>query len=165
MNKSKGRILSLDVGIKKIGFALSDINQLFATPKGIIFRQNKKNIDVFNEIKNIICSQNVGKIIVGFPTHKDGNLTKTGEKIVKFIKKFYLFLRTEKINIPICFVDENYTTQKALEIKKQNKSKNSEDAIAAAVFLQDYLDGYLKEIEAEEVFKKYLPKNYGEGQG
>jgi len=158
----KGRVLSLDVGIKKIGFALSDTNQFLATPKGVICRQSKRNIDVFNEIEDIINSYNVKKIIVGLPTHKDGNLTKTGEKIVKFIKKLYLFLKSQNLDIPIYFVDENYTTQKALEIKKQNKSKKSEDALAAAVFLQDYLDGYLPEISAEDIFKKYLPPNYGE---
>ncbi len=159
---SKGKVLALDVGIKKIGYAISDINRMLATPKGFIKKENRKNKEVFEDILKIIKSNNIKELIVGLPSHKDGNLTKVAFIILKFIKKLYLYLKYKNINVPIYFVDENFTTQKALEIKKQNKSKNIEDAIAAAIFLQDYLDNFSKPTLAEELFDKYLPKDYGE---
>ena len=73
MNKitEVGCILGLDLGEKRIGIAISDVNRSFATSVTVINRGKLTN-DVLI-INNIISENDISAVIVGRPVNQDGN--------------------------------------------------------------------------------------------
>ncbi len=134
------RILSLDVGEKRIGMAISDLMGWTAQPLYTLHRTAlKKDI---NEILSVISKNKVNKIIAGLPKNMDGTLGYQGKLTQKFIAE--LLLSTD---IPFEWVDERMTTllarqmMKQSEVKKKNK-KNIVDTVAATLILETYLTSH-----------------------
>lgn len=133
------RVISLDVGDKTIGVAMSDPSGLIAQALKTIRRSNED--EDINEINKIIENIGVDKIVVGFPKNMNGTIGPQGEKVIAFVKNL-----KEKIDIPIVFWDERLTTVLANRIlieeanMRRNKRKKVIDKLAATVILQSYLD-------------------------
>lgn len=129
------RCLSLDLGDRRIGVALSDPEGILASPFTIINRRDE-TADI-EAILNIINTQQVEQIIVGLPRSMDGSLGKQAEKVKTFTQKL-----RENTKVPIEFRDERLTTVSAKRlmqaVKKTKRARD--DAIAAALILQGYLD-------------------------
>tara|TARA_B100000530_G_C15742446_1_gene402242 strand:+ start:176 stop:586 length:411 start_codon:yes stop_codon:yes gene_type:complete len=132
------RRLALDIGNKRIGVAVSDITGLYAFPLTTIFRKNISN-DI-EKLYQLIIEQEANELIIGLP------LLLSGEEgaQVRLVKSFVNLLN-KKIDIPIYYIDERYSTVQA-EDKLMNAgirpSKNQKkiDSAAAAIILQSYLD-------------------------
>jgi len=91
-------------------------------------------------ITNIISQHHIKQVIVGLPRSMDGSLGKQEEKVKVFNEKLGAF--TE---VPIEFRDERLSTVSAKRLMqgvnaKKGKKKAQDDAIAAALILQGYLD-------------------------
>ena len=128
------RSLGLDIGDKRIGVAVSDPGGILASPLTIINRIDE-TVDV-EAITSIVSQQQVKQIIVGLPRSMDGSLGKQAEKVEAFIQK--LSGHTE---IPVEFRDERLSTVSAKRLMRAaNTKKTRDDAIAAAIILQGYLD-------------------------
>ena len=118
--------------------ALSDPIGMLATPFTIIER-TRDDADIAAIIK-IIEEQKVGKVIAGMPYALDGGLGQQAEKV----KVFAEALRV-RLKVPLEYRDERLSTVTARRLireaatRKSNK-KVADDAIAAAVVLQEYLD-------------------------
>ncbi len=132
------RSLSLDIGDKRIGVALSDPGGILASPFTIInCRDETTDIEA---ITNIISQHQVEQIIVGLPRSMDGSLGKQAEKVKVFTQQL-----CNHTDVPVEFRDERLTTVSARRLMQATKSKKSrrkahDDAIAAALILQGYLD-------------------------
>ena len=87
---TKGRILALDVGTKKIGVAICDDTQTIATPKLIIKRQS--NLKDFATLLSIIQENPVIAVIFGFPIKMDGSENLMSNFVMNFVKNFEKFL-------------------------------------------------------------------------
>ncbi len=133
----KTRSLGLDVGDKRIGVALSDPEGILASPFTIINRQDE-SLDI-EAIAGIISQHQVKQVIVGLPRSMDGSLGKQAEKVKAFTEKL-----SSRIHLPVEFRDERLTTILAKylirETGRRAKRKVQDDAIAAALILQSYLD-------------------------
>ena len=132
------RSLGLDIGDKRIGVALSDPEGILASPLTIISRRDI-TADV-EAITDIIRQHEVKQIIVGLPRSMDGSIGRQAEKVEAFAQK--LCSHTE---VPVEFRDERLTTVSAKRLmqsvgKKKTGKKARDDAIAAALILQGYLD-------------------------
>ena len=132
------RSLGLDIGDKRIGVALSDPDGLLASPFTIINR--REEMADIKAITDFISQHQVGQIIVGLPRSMDGSIGKQAEKVKDFTQK--LCRHTE---VPVEFRDERLTTVLAKRLMQAAKTKKSrgkaqDDAIAAAIILQGYLD-------------------------
>ncbi|MFC1897926.1 Holliday junction resolvase RuvX [Chloroflexota bacterium] len=132
------RSLGLDIGDKRIGVALSDPNGILASPFTII--NCKNDLADVEAITDIINQQQVGQVIVGLPRLMDGSLGRQAEKVKVFSEK--LCSNTE---IPVEFRDERLTTVSAKRLMRATnnqkaKRKAEDDAIAAALILQGFLD-------------------------
>lgn len=132
------RNLGLDIGDKRIGVAISDSEQILASPLTTILRyHDDKTIDAILEITE---KYEIQKIIVGFPYSLNGNINKQAEKVKTFVER----LSTQtKINIE--FRDERLSTVAVNRMfgeagLKRSKRKEWRDAAAAAFILQGYLD-------------------------
>ena len=132
------RSLALDIGDKRIGVALSDPLGILASPFTIINRKDE-GLDI-EAITSIISQKQVKQIIVGLPRSMDGSIGKQAEKV----KAFSQNLRSHT-QVPVEFRDERLTTVLAKRLMqaastKKTKKKVRDDAIAAALILQGYLD-------------------------
>ena len=130
------RSMGLDVGDKRIGVAVSDPTGVLASPNTIIERKGESQ-DV-ETITNIAARYAVKQIIIGLPISLDGSIGEQAEKVHVFAG--HLVKHTD---IPIEFRDERMTTVSAkrlLQEGRNKKGKQADDAAAAAVLLQAYLD-------------------------
>jgi len=132
----KTRVLGLDVGDRRIGVALSDPGRVIATPFSVIQRTDDVSADV-DVIVSLIEQHHVGQVIVGLPYHMDGSIGAQAEKVQTFVRE--LSTRTK---VPVDYRDERLTTVAARRIMhvKRKTIREPDDAVAAAVLLQAYLD-------------------------
>jgi putative Holliday junction resolvase len=131
------RSLGLDIGDKRIGVALSDPDGILASPLTIINRRDESR-DI-EAIIDIISQQGVGRVIVGLPYSLDGSLGEQAEKVKAFTQKL-----ASRLQVPLEYRDERLTTVMAGRLRRAVKGKKREkagdDAQAAALILQGYLD-------------------------
>ncbi|HEY83431.1 MAG TPA: Holliday junction resolvase RuvX [Dehalococcoidia bacterium] len=131
------RSLGLDIGDRRIGVALSDPQGILASPLTIIERQDE--LADIAAIVNIANQNQVGRIIVGLPLSMDGSFSEQTEKVRDFIQKL-----SEHTDIPVEFRDERLSTLAAQRLmrplRKTGKKLRHDDAAAAALILQSYLD-------------------------
>ncbi len=129
------RSLALDVGDKRIGVALSDPLGILASPLTIIDRINE--ITDIAAIVAIIEQHRVESVIVGLPLAPDGGLGSQAEKVKNFTEELRL-----SVTVPIEYRDERLSTVTARRLMRSAKkdSKTRDDAMAAMVILQSYLD-------------------------
>ena len=127
--------MGLDIGDKRIGVALSDPLGILATPLTIIERSDEEAC--IKAIIDIINQHQAGKIIAGLPVSMDGSIGKQAEKTKALVGE--LRNHTE---VPVEFRDERLSTVSAKRLMQMagKSSKTRDDATAAAVILQAYLD-------------------------
>ena len=127
--------MGLDVGDKRIGGALSDPYGILASPLTIISRQNEA-VDI-ESIIHIVSQNQVGLIIVGLPRSMNGSLNKQAENVKAFTQNL-----GKQSRVPIELRDERLSTVSARRLMQdaRNKRARHDDAIAAAIILQGYLD-------------------------
>ena len=136
--ESNRPILSLDYGEKRIGIAISDNKCSIALPSEVLER-NKTNKD-FLYIKDFIEKNDIQAVLIGIPYNMDGSEGKQCKIVKNFSKKLLEF-----INISIIYWDERLSTlaQEKILINKdvsRKKRKKVIDKLAAAYFLQSFLD-------------------------
>jgi putative holliday junction resolvase len=125
------QLLGIDWGESKIGLAIAQ--SPIAEPLNVL--RYKDEAKLIKDIGEIIMSHNIEKIIVG----QSEQISK--QKAREFGEKL-----SQEVNIPVDYSDETLTTYQAQILSRQagikrQKRKNMEDAYAATVMLQDYLDG------------------------
>lgn len=124
------KILSIDFGLAKVGVAVS--SGVLAAPLNTIKFENIDELLV--KIKKIVESENPSKILVGISSGQIAKESKIfGEKLGDYL------------DLPVVFVDETLTSKDAAALSleagiKRKKRKSMEDAYAAALILQNYLD-------------------------
>jgi putative Holliday junction resolvase len=118
--------------------ALSDPVGILATPLTIIERQDERqDIQV---IVDIINQHQVKQVIIGWPRSMDGTIGKQAEKVRAFADRL-----SSQTEVPVEFRDERLTTVSARRLMqaagvRRIRKKRRDDAIAAALILQGYLD-------------------------
>lgn len=133
------RVLALDYGERRIGVAISDPLGMLARPYEIIHRES--NRADFDHLKAIIIQKQIGKILVGLATDAEGNVGRQAEKTLRWAEKL-----AAEVRIPISLWDESYSSDQASEIRARSGQRAARgkppriDDVAAAVFLQEYLD-------------------------
>jgi len=132
-----GRILGIDYGSSRVGFAVSDPMHIIATPLKTVKNSSIENL--FDHINQIKIEYDIKSIVVGFPLNMKGEETKQ----TKSVKEFITYLKQRNWNVIL--EDERLTSVIAKkEIIKQNKStgkhKSLIDKTAAALILQSYLN-------------------------
>jgi putative Holliday junction resolvase len=131
------RSLGLDIGDRRIGVALSDPGGILASPLTVINRRDESR-DI-EAIIDIISQQRVGRVIVGLPHSLDGSLGEQAEKVKAFTQRL-----ASLIQVPLEYRDERLTTVMAERLRRaagdKKRRKARDDAQAAALILQGYLD-------------------------
>lgn len=132
------RILSMDVGDKRIGMAISD--SLGWTAQGIDTLERGNIQSDKGYIQNILNKYTPEKIVIGLPLNMNGSLGPQGEKVKSFANQLQEYYSGE-----IVFWDERLTSVSAHKTMIQadmsrKKRKQRVDQLAAVLILQSYLD-------------------------
>jgi putative Holliday junction resolvase len=129
--------LGLDIGDRWIGVAVSDPGGILATPLVVIDR--KGEIRDIQAIDNIIKQYDVKLVIAGLPKSMNGSIGEQAKKVQTFIHDL-----NSQGGIPIEFRDERLSTISAQRMMREAAGKSRknmrDDAAAAAIILQSYLD-------------------------
>lgn len=125
------RYLGIDYGKKKIGLAFGSDEIKIASPFGIIRHEE----DIVEKIKEIVKKEGIDVLVVGMPQG-------TGHEIVKYVLEIRTFADTIGLEtvLPVVTFDESFTTAEAKRLMRESKQKGADDAVAAMVMLQSYLD-------------------------
>ena len=148
------RMLSLDVGDKTIGLALSDPLGLTAQGLETIRRSNIKND--LQKLGDFVSRYDVEVLVIGLPKHMSGI---EGERC-QIVRDFADKVRAKLPAVEIIFWDERLSTVAAerslLEADlSRAKRKKVIDKMAAVYILQGYLDSIaLKGVQDVEEEKR-----------
>lgn len=134
------RVMGLDVGLKRIGVALSDLMGWTAQGHDTIHLKSSAAEESFPAIKKMIEDNEVATVVVGLPKNMNGSIGPRGEQCQEFAASLETY-----IGIPVVLYDERLTTQAAQKTLIQadvsrKKRKQVVDKMAAVLILQGYLD-------------------------
>jgi len=133
-----GRIIGIDYGVKRIGLAVTDPLQMFASPLTTV---SPKDFDKF--IIDFLKKNEIDAFVIGYPVQMNNQPSESVVYINPFIKK----LKKTYPGKNIFLADERFTSQMALRTmidggvkKKDRQDKSMVDKISASIILQSFLD-------------------------
>ncbi|MCL4858303.1 MAG: Holliday junction resolvase RuvX [Caldilineaceae bacterium] len=139
-----GKLLALDVSQARIGVATCDALGLTVRPLMVIDRTSRRAD--FARLAELVQRDGVTGIVCGLPLNMDGSEGPQAQMIRKWAMRLAQALRTLVGRaIPVVFWDERLTTYAAREWLATGPPRGwgneaGEDAVAAAILLQQYLD-------------------------
>ncbi len=143
------RTLGIDLGTRRVGLALSDEGGKLATPFEVL--QVTSPRQALNLVLRVVEKEGVQRLVVGVPLNMDDSVGPAARDAVAWARSLAAEARK-----PLVLVDERLSSfeaeQRLSERRKQGekltrgRKKEQRDALAAASFLQAYLDGKLREL-------------------
>ncbi len=127
--------IGLDYGLRRIGIAASDDNDVIAFALGT--HVEGRDGSVFKYLEEIVQQRGCKTIVLGLPLTADGREMEMAQRVRKFAAQV-----KERLALEVVLWDERFSSQEAdqwLRTKKNNK-KEDRDALAAEIILQSYLD-------------------------
>ncbi len=144
-NRILGRILAIDYGQKKVGFAVTDELQIIANGLDTVHVSK-----AFDFLKAYVGKEKVDVIVVGDPRKMDNSQSDSA----RFIEPFVNRIKKELPDIPVVRMDERFTSKMAFQTmidaglgKKARQNKELVDKISATIILQSYL--FMKEVTVD----------------
>lgn len=132
------KILAIDYGTKRTGFAISDESRIFAF--GLSTQETRNNITY---LETLIPKEKIDTIVIGIPK-------KLNNELAEIVPKIELFKRQLKNKFPdikIIDVDERFTSKMAFQSmidngmsRKDRQNKALVDEISATIILQGFLE-------------------------
>jgi putative Holliday junction resolvase len=132
-----GRIIAIDYGQKRVGFAVTDELRICANALETVHVSK-----AFDYLLQYIQRENVDTIVVGAPRKMDNSLSDATRYIEPFVNR----VRKVLPDMPLVRVDERFTSKMAFQTmldagisKKMRQDKSLVDKISATIILQTYL--------------------------
>jgi putative Holliday junction resolvase len=147
------RTLAVDLGSRRVGLALSDEGGRFATPYEVLNVTSPGQAR--DEVLRVIAREGVERVVVGLPLNMDDSVGPQARQALEWGREV-----GEHSGKPVAFVDERLSSfdaeQQLIDRKRggekitRQRKKEQLDAIAAASFLQAFLDGKLSAHDGTE---------------
>ena len=122
---------SLDIGLKRIGVAISPDGKI-VLPQNAIHRKNRNQ--AARDVNTFLTKWEIEKVVVGLP--KDGS---SSEEMERRIRHFVSLL---ELNIELAYQDEQGSSFEAKEMTMgdfKHKKDGRLDSVAAKIILERYL--------------------------
>jgi putative holliday junction resolvase len=137
MSDASGRILAVDWGERRVGFAISDPRGIIASPAGFLVRRAGKRPPIAKVIEKA-KELEATAIVLGLPLDENGDDTARATEVRGIATEI------EKRGYRVELVDERFTTAAARRAVRELGGKPEErpgdvDALAATVLLQHAL--------------------------
>lgn len=134
------RYLGLDLGSKTLGIAVSDPTKTIANTLTTLYFDNEDYRSLIEPLKDIICDNDVEKIILGLPKNMNNTIGERAEITLEFKK-----MLESAFDLEVIMEDERLTSvisnQVLIEADlSRKKRKKKVDGVAATIILQSYLD-------------------------
>jgi putative Holliday junction resolvase len=147
IEKIMGRILGIDFGRKRIGLAVTDPLQIFASPLKTV---KSNEFDSF--LAEYLKTETVDAFVIGYPVQMNNQPSETVKYLKPFIRKIEKLFPEKAIHL----VDERFTSGMAFKTmidggvrKKGRQDKSLVDRISASIILQSFLDKRHRRSNAE----------------
>jgi putative Holliday junction resolvase len=135
---TRGPVLALDYGTKRIGMAVSDAEGEFAFPLGELDRRSlARDLEALAELAR---EREIVEVVVGLPLHLDGRPSDTAAAARKFAAAV-----ADSTGLPVAMLDERWTSREAERALRESQPRRGKrqraklDAAAAAILLRTYL--------------------------
>lgn len=115
--------LGIDYGAKKIGLALAEGK--VAAPFRVVRYDSRR--DLRDAIRAVCAEYDVRTIVVGVPRDR-----ATTDEFIEWLRR--------ELTLPVVTEGEQLTTAFAKRLMREWKGKADDDAIAAALILQSYIE-------------------------
>jgi putative holliday junction resolvase len=136
------RALAIDLGLRRVGIAISDVTATLARPLTVVEATGAAQLERVMEVVARASAEDdgLGCVVVGLPRRLDGSANEQTAAVLAFVG-----LLETRIDLPIVLQDERLSSVEAesrlaLRDRDWRSRKKKLDAAAAAVILQDYLD-------------------------
>ncbi len=143
------RTLAIDLGTRRVGLALSDEGGRFATPYEVVQVSSPKMAAA--RVIEVVAREGAKRLVVGLPLNMDDSVGPQAKLTIDWARDV-----AARAGLPLVFVDERLSSFEAEQHLADRKrggermtrqmKKERLDAIAAAGFLQAFLDGKLQAI-------------------
>lgn len=120
--------MALDIGSKRTGIAISDLERLIVFPREEISHKNEA--DLLSKLNDVVNNEGIVLILAGMPKNLSGTESSQSvysKKIIESIEKI--------IKVPVELIDERFST---IEAHKKSSMKVV-DSLSAAILLENYL--------------------------
>jgi putative Holliday junction resolvase len=144
------RTLAIDLGTRRVGLALSDEGGRYATPLEVLTITAPEQ--ALAQILPLVKKEAVRRIVLGLPLNMDDTFGPAARTTLAWGRRL-----AEQSGTPVLFVDERLSSfaaeQTLLDRKRagekltRQRKKEQLDAVAAASFLQQFLDGKLPPLD------------------
>lgn len=144
------RTLAIDLGNKRVGLALSDESARFVSPYDVLEVADASH--AMAPVLKLIQREGIARVVIGLPLNMDDSVGPAAKAVVAWGRKLAAGSGLEPV-----FVDERLSSfaaeqslserRRAGEKLTRGRKKQQLDAVAAAGFLQEFLDGKLQPID------------------
>ena len=147
INEKKGSVLAFDLGIKKTGVAVG--NNVLKTSRNLVTFYSKNKNQRIEKIKQLVNEWQPVYLVLGLPLNQDLSANDTTKFCINTAKDI-----EKNINLPIFFVNENYSSTSAEEFikdlgnKKQKNNNALVDQVAANIILQSHFNEVEKQMRS-----------------
>ena len=148
------RTLAIDFGTRRVGLALSDASGKLASPLEVL--QITAPEQALAAVLDVIRREGVERIVLGLPLNMDDSVGPAARSTIDWGRAL-----ADKAALPLVFIDErlsSFEAEQELVTRKQagekitrKQKKKRLDALAAAGFLQGFLDGKLPAINVDRL--------------
>lgn len=132
--QSSKKYLCLDIGMVRIGVAVADSSVRIAVPYDTIpMREDKFRYD----IASLVTALGITTVILGYPRNQSGEATEQTAYVEARAAEL------QDLDVEVIFQDESLTSvlaEQRLKARSEALTKESIDAEAACIILQDYLE-------------------------
>jgi len=138
--RTAGRVLGLDLGVRRIGVAVSDFAGTIASPHVVLQRSGDATADR-RRVADLVAEVGAERVVVGLPLSLSGRPNRAAQEALAEVESL-----ARVVAVPVEAHDERLTTvtaersMRALGVKGRNR-REAVDKVAAAVMLQSWLDG------------------------
>ena len=146
------RTLAIDLGSRRVGLALSDEGGRFATPYEVVTVTSPEQ--AADEVLKVVEKEGVQRLVLGLPLNMDDSVGPSARMTLEWGRAL-----SARCGRPVVFVDERLSSfdaeQRMIDRKRggekitRKRKKEQLDALAAAGFLQAFLDGKLAAWEGD----------------
>ena len=140
------RTLAIDLGSKRVGLAMSDEGGRFATALDVL--EVGSGEEAAGRVAAVAAKEGVARLVVGLPLNMDDTPGPAARAAAEWGRGL-----AARCGLPLVFVDERLSSfdaeQSLIDRKRggekitRKQKKRRLDAVAAAGFLQAFLDGKL----------------------
>ena len=139
MSQEPGRLLGLDPGARRVGYALTDPTRALATPGGVFSNDGYER--TVARVSELVARHEVTGLVIGLPLNMDDSEGDSARRARRLARKLQAAL-----GLPVALEDERLSSLEADEVMRARREEGgrrrnppSRDAVAAALILERHL--------------------------